>query len=77
MKRDVELIASYAGCTRDGVRIFGVNGERFPEKSAGGGIEGDEAAVERANEDFSLPDGDASIDHVTARVGSHSGTLGS
>ncbi len=45
-----------------------IDGKRFPCGLASGGIEGDEAAIERGDENFSAPNGDAAIDNVAAGV---------
>src|SRR5258708_24021736 len=55
-------------CASDGVGEMWVNGESFPDGLSGGGIKRDEAAIERGDENFSSPNGDAAIDDVAAGV---------
>ncbi len=52
----------------DRVRPLGVRRLRRPQFLAGGRIEGDEAAVERADEHLALVDRDAAVHDVAARV---------
>ncbi len=60
--------------TRDGVAKVLVDGELFPDRLAGGGIERNEAAIQRAHVDLAVPSGDSTVGHVTARV--HTGFAG-
>ncbi len=52
----------------DGVGIFRIDRESFPDRFSGGGLERHKAAVQGTNENFSLPNSNAAIDDVTAGV---------
>ena len=75
-RRWVDAVAG----TKDGVAVFAVNRECFPNDFAGGGVERDKAPVERPHKDFPLPRGHATIHHIAARVdgplGRHFGIIG-
>src|SRR5216684_1551464 len=54
--------------TGDGVRIFRIDGESFPDGFTRGSVERDETAVQGADEDFTLPNSNAAIDNITACI---------
>src|SRR5580658_1648793 len=65
---DEHLALHDARRARDRVTILGIDGESFPCGFSGGRVEGNEAAVECADKNFSAPNCDAAIHHVAARI---------
>src|SRR5580692_2208112 len=56
----------WSSCDR--VAIFVIDGKSFPDGFSRGGVESDEAAIERADVKFSAPGGYAAVDYVAAGV---------
>jgi len=65
---DQDFALHDAGCASNRVAVIAIDGKGFPGGLAGGGIEGHEAAIERGDENFAAPNGNAAIDDVATGI---------
>jgi hypothetical protein len=63
---DDDLVPEYARCAGDRVRLGLIDRDDRPDRLAGGRIQRDQPAVDRADIHLALPHRDAAIDHVAA-----------